>query len=282
MEFNAKKVKDNIIHEMRNWFDLNGHNCNAIVGISGGVDSSVVTALCVEALGRERVIGVLMPCGEQKDINYSIGLCGYLNIKFGVYNIEKEVNLNIRKTREFLESIDRGSVVSNQTKINAPARIRLKTLRSISQSMNGRVMNTCNLSEDWVGYNTIDGDNRGDFAPLAHLTKTEVKVVGNELGLLDSFINKTPLDGLCGQTDEDRFGFTYGVLDKYIRTGECEDPIVKDKIDRLHKDNLFKMKPMDVFEYCPEDRSEELYEFLTMGAREYVYTNEFKELVDRL
>lgn len=240
-DFNAIDVKDKCVDWIRNFFEENGKGCNAVVGISGGKDSSIVAALCVEALGKDRVIGVLMPNGEQSDISYSYFLCGNLGIKFVTVPIENAVNgvLNAMK-----ENVD----ISDQTVINLPARIRMSTLYAVSQSMNGRVANTCNLSEDWVGYSTRYGDAAGDFSPLSNLTVTEIKQIGRVLGLPDDLINKVPTDGLCGKTDEDNLGFTYDVLDKYIRTGEIEDKEVKKRIDTMHEKNLFKLQLMPSFQ----------------------------------
>lgn len=240
--FDAKKVKNEIVEWIRNWFEQNGKDCMSVVGISGGKDSSVVAALCVEALGKDRVIGVLMPQGEQSDIEYSKMLVDFLGITRITCNIEGAVN-------EVLESFE--SVVSPtpQTTTNLPARIRMATLYAISQSVNGRVANTCNLSEDWVGYATKYGDAAGDFSPLSQLTVTEVKAIGRELGLPSELVDKTPTDGLCGKTDEDNLGFTYAELDEYIRDGIEPSEEVKAKIDSMHEKNLFKLQPMPSFVY---------------------------------
>ena len=120
-------------------------------------------------------------------------------------------------------------------------------LYAISQSRNGRVANTCNLSEDYVGYATRYGDGAGDFSPLANLTVTEVKAIGRELGLPYELIDKTPSDGLCGLSDEDNLGFSYDTLDKYIRQGICEDEYIKAKIDSMHEKNLFKLQLIPTF-----------------------------------
>ena len=239
-EFNAIEVKDRCVEWIRDFFEENGKGCNAIVGISGGKDSSIVAALCVEALGKDRVMGVLMPNGEQSDISYSYFLCENLGIKFVTIPIKDAVNgvLNAMK-----ENVD----ISDQTLINLPARIRMSTLYAVGQSMNGRVANTCNLSEDWVGYSTRYGDAAGDFSPLSNLTVTEIKQIGRVLGLPNDLIDKVPTDGLCGKTDEDNFGFTYDALDRYIRTGEIEDGEVKKKIDTMHEKNLFKLQLMPSF-----------------------------------
>lgn len=239
--FDEKKVKDACVKWIRDFFEENGKGCNAVVGISGGKDSSVVAALCVEALGRGRVIGVLMPCGHQHDIDCAQLLVKHLGIRNYTVNIEAAVNGLIGALPADMEK-------SAQTTQNLPARIRMATLYAVSQSNNGRVANTCNLSEDWVGYATRYGDGAGDFSPLSHLTVDEVKKIGTVLGLPESLVHKTPIDGLCGKTDEDNLGFTYAVLDRYIRTGEIDDPATKERIDRMHALNLFKLRPMPAFE----------------------------------
>lgn len=240
--FNAKEVKDNITEWVRSFFEENGKGCNAVVGISGGVDSSVVAALCVEALGKDRVFGVLMPQGYQSDIKDAIQLVKFLDID----NITVDIFDAIRSIKH--EIRDELGKWSSQSSINLPPRIRMSTLYAVSQTMNGRVANTCNLSEDWIGYSTRYGDSVGDFSPLSNLTKTEVKEIGKELGLPENLVEKVPTDGLCGKTDEENFGFTYEVLDRYIRTGEIDDLKAKEKIDSLHTKNLFKLKMMPAYE----------------------------------
>ena len=243
--FDAMKVKNDCVQWIRDWFEYNGKGCNAIIGISGGADSTIVAALCVEALGKDRVIGVLMPCGEQNDIEDAKAVVTHLGIKNFCINVKTSVSDIL--SRLHYNEID----VSEQTIINLPPRIRMTTLYAVSQSLNGRVANTCNLSEDWIGYSTRWGDSVGDFSPLSNLTKTEVKEIGRVLGLPNELVYKTPSDGLCGKTAEDNFGFTYDVLDKYIRTGEIEDVNTKAKIDSMHKKNLFKLQLMPSFQYKP-------------------------------
>ncbi len=248
--FDAKETKERIIKWIRDWFSENGDGCNAIVGISGGADSSVVAALCVEALGKGRVVGVLMPQGVQYDICDSVHLVETLGIKYITVNIEESVKGLLRNITDiFVPGIDGYNElsISEQTRVNLPPRIRMSALYAVSQSLNGRVANTCNLSEDWVGYSTRYGDSVGDFSPLSNLTKTEVKLIGKELGLPDGLVYKVPSDGLCGKTDEDNLGFTYDVLDRYIRTGEIEDEETKAKIDSMHEKNLFKLQLMPSF-----------------------------------
>ena len=237
--FDAERIKNECVAWIQHFFEENGPGCNAVVGISGGKDSSVTAALCVEALGKDRVIGVLMPCGEQADIDMAHLLVNHLDIKHYVINIKDAVE-GVKKNIPF--------DLSRQSTTNLPARIRMTTLYAVSQSHNGRVANTCNLSEDWVGYSTRYGDAAGDFSPLSHLTVNEIKQIGRLLGLPDVLVDKTPIDGLSGKTDEDNLGFTYAVLDRYIRTGEIEDPVIKEKIDTIHQKNLFKLQLMPSFE----------------------------------
>ena len=245
--FDAKKVKNDVVEWIKDWFEVNGKGCKAVIGISGGKDSSVVAALCVEALGKENVFGVMMPNGEQFDIDVSKQLVEHLGIDSVVINIKDAYEGMVS---ELMKNFD---AFEGQAKVNLPPRLRMAALYAVSQTVNGRVANTCNLSEDWVGYSTRYGDMAGDFSPLSHLTVQEVKAVGRECGLPSLFVDKVPIDGLCGYTDEDNLGFTYAVLDKYIREGICEDPETKEKIDRKHKMNLFKLQPMPTFDYEPEE-----------------------------
>lgn len=236
--FDAVKVKNDCVAWIRDFFENNGKDCNAVVGVSGGKDSSVAAALCVEALGKERVIGVLMPCGEQGDIDMAHLLCDTLRIR--------KITVDIKPCVEALKK----SIpleLSTQAIINIPPRVRMTTLYAVSQCHNGRVVNTGNLSEDWVGYSTRYGDAAGDFSPLCHLTVQEVKEIGRVLGLPAVLIDKVPADGLCGKTDEDNLGFTYAELDRYIRTGEIDDLEKKEIIDKKHKANLFKLQLMPQF-----------------------------------
>lgn len=238
--FRADRRKNECVEWIRDFFEQNGKGCNAVVGISGGKDSSVVAALCVEALGKDRVIGVLMPNGEQADIDCAKQLVAHLGIRSYTVNIKAAVD-------GVLQAMPEGMELTAQTRQNLPPRIRMATLYAISQSNNGRVANTCNLSEDWVGYSTRYGDSVGDFSPCSHFTVTEVKAIGRELGLPENLIEKPPIDGLCGKTDEDNLGFKYAELDEYIRTGKIADPEKKARIDRLHEINRFKLELMPSF-----------------------------------
>lgn len=243
--FDANKIKNDCVRWIRDFFEQNGKGCNAVVGISGGKDSSVAAALCVEALGRDRVIGVLMPKGEQHDIDMARLLVNHLGITHYEVNIKEAVE-------GLLSAMPKELALTPQTLQNIPPRVRMTTLYAVSQSVNGRVCNTCNLSEDWVGYSTRYGDSVGDFSPMSHLTVAEVKEIGRVLGLPEVLVDKVPIDGLCGKSDEENLGFTYAVLDRYIRTGEIDDPQIKEKIDAKHKANLFKLELMPCFK--PEIR----------------------------
>ena len=249
-KFDPVEAKNGCVEWIRSWFATNGPNCKAIIGISGGVDSSVVAALCVEALGRDRVHGVLMPNKVQDDLQDAKDLADFLKITYEIINIGPAYDA-------LLSSIEKAPIctyngntrkiqITDQTKINLAPRIRMSTLYGVSQSENGRVANTCNASEDYIGYSTRYGDSAGDFSPLTFFVKRYVKEMGR-LILPDRFVDKIPADGLCGKTDEDNFGFPYEILDDYILTGKCEDKIVKAKIDCLHEKNLFKLKPIPFY-----------------------------------
>lgn len=246
---NPKEIKDRLVDWIRDYFDHNGPGCTAVVGISGGKDSSVTAALCVEALGKDRVLGVLMPNGIQSDIADAITLVEHLDIKHLVVNIG-DTTKALTAAIEGAEGFDLVAAgMSLDSIINMPARLRMTTLYAVGQSLpkGGRVANTCNRSEDYVGYSTKYGDAAGDFSPLQNILVEEVRQLGHELGLPDFLIDKTPSDGLSGQTDEDKLGFTYAQLDHYILTGQCQDPDIKAKIDRMHAMNMHKLQLMPAF-----------------------------------
>ena len=237
--FDAVKECNAVIQWIKDKFEPFSKRSVAVVGISGGKDSTVVAALCAKALGKDRVFGVLMPNGEQSDIDYSYEVCKHLGIKYKVVNIKNTVN----------SLIDSCSMTeTTQSMINLPPRIRMSTLYYIAQCVCGFVMNTCNASEDYVGYSTKYGDNAGECAPLKEFTSEEVIELGRVLEIPEKFLVKPPSDGLCGKTDEDNLGFTYAVLNKYIRTGVIDDQKTKETIDHLHTINLHKELPIARFE----------------------------------
>jgi NAD+ synthase len=239
-KFDAKKVKDELVQWLRKYFDNNGKPLNAVVGCSGGKDSTVVLAALVEAIGPERVYAILMPNGTQSDIDDSYAVCEFLGLRPYLCNISDGYNGILNSVSNEFES-------TKQMKTNLAPMVRMSTLKAISQCVNGRFTCNGNLSELYLGWYTLGGDDQGNLRPLANLTVTEVILVGRELGLPDWMISKTPSDGLCGQTDEDKFGFTYTILDRYIRTGEIDDLETKKKIDEMHNRNKFKLEPIPTF-----------------------------------
>lgn len=236
-----KKLTEDLVSWIKDYFEKTAPSAKAVVGISGGKDSSVVAAACVEALGKDRVVGVLMPQNVQSDIDCSRLLVSHLGIT--------NYCVNVGETVAALTSACESEIgkLSADARINMPPRIRMATLYCVAQCVGGLVANTCNYSEDYVGYATKFGDGAGDFSPLSNLTVTQVKGIGRELGLPESLVEKPPIDGLCGMTDEEKLGFTYATLDKYIQTGVCDDPTTKARIDDLHRRNLHKLKPMPAF-----------------------------------
>ncbi|MBO4609707.1 MAG: NAD(+) synthase [Lachnospiraceae bacterium] len=245
---NVERTVDEICEWVRDFFDKNGKGCSAVLGISGGKDSCITAALLARALGKERVVGVMMPDGIQPDISDSQAVVDFLGIRNYTVNIG-EATKALKKSLE-----EAGSTITKDVGINIPPRIRMTTLYAVAQGLEegGRVINTCNKSEDYIGYSTKYGDAAGDMSILAGFTVEEVLQIGDFLGLPSNLVHKTPSDGLSGMSDEDKVGFTYAVLDKYIATGECEDETIKAKIDRMHVLNLHKLNVMPHFE--PSER----------------------------
>ena len=238
-DFDAQQAKNIIINNIKLWFKNNAPSGNAVIGISGGKDSTIVAALCVEALGKDRVIGVLMPNGVQKDIKDSIAICDYLGIKNFCINIEDSYYAIIKRMK------DNEINVSNQTIYNLPPRLRMSTLFAIAQSCNGYVMNTSNLSEYFLGWFTFGSDTCGSFAPIMDYTCNEVIAIGKTLNIPDKLVFKTPSDGLMGITDEEKFGFSYADCDRYIRKKDHNvSPDVIEKIEKMHKKSEYKRRPI--------------------------------------
>lgn len=238
--------KDFIVQWIRRYFNKTGAStAPAIVGISGGKDSAIVAALCVEALGKDRVIGIQMPNGIQEDIADVDRIIKLLDIQSYECNIEEAYDSILCIIEDSL-----GHKVSERTKINLAPRLRMSVLYAYAQTLNGRVANTCNLSEDIVGYSTLWGDSVGDFAPIAQLTVSEVIGVGRALGLPNDIIEKTPSDGLCGKTDEENLGVTYDDIDMWIMEFAKPTPMMHE-IDALMENSRFKRQMITL--PCPPD-----------------------------
>ena len=240
MEFNPQLQLAGLLEWMHTQLEA-CHGRTAVIGISGGKDSSTVAALAAAADGRERGYGVLMPAGGQPDIDYSQTLVEHLRIPHCTINIHDAV-------QGVLAEMERvGLTPSRQTVVNLPSRIRMSTLYAVAQSLDGGVViNTSNLSEDWVGYCTIYGDSAGAFSPLGMYTTEEVIALGRQLGLPEKFLIKPPSDGLTGLTDEDNLGFTYHAVNEYVRRGVV-DPAIKEQIDAKHRASRFKFQTIPVY-----------------------------------
>ena len=238
-ETRAKENHDIIIKWIKNWFeDKSGP---AVLGISGGKDSTVCAALLTEALGPDRVIGVMMPNGVQADIEDSKKVIEFLGIKGVEVNIVNAYNALSNAID--INNLTKSSIDCKAYITNTPARLRMTTLYGIAALCGGFVCNSCNRSEDYIGYSTKYGDAAGDFALLNNLTKTEVVELGEYMSLPSYLIHKTPSDGMCGKSDEDNMGFTYETLDKYILEGLPPKSLeIKMKIDKMHNNPNTKLK----------------------------------------
>ncbi|MDO5717451.1 MAG: NAD(+) synthase [Tissierellia bacterium] len=258
----SEKQLENIALGMIDWIRQNMNKIGAkkaVIGISGGKDSTVTAALSAKAIGCENVYGLILPAKEQEDLSDAIEICNSLKINYNIINIGDMVE-NLKSS-----IIGTGISVSRQTEINIPPRIRMTALYAYAQSLSDAlVVNTSNLSEDWIGYATVYGDTAGAFSPMATLTSDEVIQVGRYLGVADRFLEKPPADGLTGKTDEEVFGFSYDILNKYLRTGNIDDQEIKDKIDSMHRSSRFKFIPIPIYnsglKICPDDIAE-VYKF---------------------
>ena len=240
MEFNPQIQLAGLLEWMAEQMNA-CHGKTAVIGISGGKDSSTVAALAVAAYGRENVLGVLMPDGVQPDIDYSQALVEHLDLPHTTINIHDAVQGVLNEMEKA------GLTPSRQTKVNLPSRVRMATLYAVAQSVEGGiVINTSNLSEDWVGYCTIYGDSAGAFSPLGMYTTEEVVALGRQLGLPERFLIKPPSDGLTGKTDEDNLGFSYHAVNEYVRKGVA-DPAIKEQIDHKHRVSRFKFETIPVY-----------------------------------
>lgn len=246
-KFDAVKVKNQLVQGIRDWFDKNGRGCNAIIGLSGGKDSTIVAKLCAEALGMNRVYGVGIPDSKQ-GLNEADQIAGWMGIHYATVNIGKLTTGVYAQVNNIF-----GMQMSAQAEQNISPRMRMLILYAISQTINGRVIGTCNASENYIGYFTKYGDGASDFEPVAELTVHELYQIGDALGIPKKWVYKVPDDGLPHSCPDDekfeKIGFNYDKLDKYIRAGTSGDEIADNAIKRMHEMNLFKLKLSDTIKF---------------------------------
>lgn len=250
-KFDVEKVTLDCIAWIQKWFAHNAPLKKAIIGISGGIDSTVAAALCNKAIGVKHCVGVILPNMYQEDLPLA-------NTISAAY-CDENVHINIGKTYADIitQLTDNHIVASDQTRINLPARLRMSILFAVAQSVGGMVVNTSNLSESYVGYDTLFGDQCGALSPLGMLTKTEIREMAKYLRVPSKVITKEPSDGLSGRTDEEAFGFTYKELDNYLRNGGVGVAAnVISEIERKHEMSAYKrnMVTLDTFYYDPHGR----------------------------
>ena len=250
----TKFLINKIIEDMKGYFKNNGLPNKVVIGISGGKDSSVVAALATKAFGSENVIGVEMPNGTQTDIADSDALIEFLKIQKRVMNIGSMYEALCKMCPETLDVY--------AAKTNSPARLRMTTLYNIAAIEKAVVLNTCNLSEDILGYSTLFGDSAGSYAPISKLTVTEVRAIGDAIGLPYEIVHKAPSDGMCVSTDEDNLSkqldiseFTYERLDKMIRDEGDKGNFTEEQRERIfamYNKMKFKLDICNLPCYCPD------------------------------
>lgn len=231
---------EHIVDWIKHYFIKNGADSKAIIGISGGKDSTIAAALCVNALGADRVIGILMPQGVQEDIKDARRVCEFLGIhsyEIGIGSACNALYSAIDTGYDYDHNIEKNKAVST----NLPARIRMTVLYAMAAELGGRVCNTCNRSENYIGYSTKYGDHAGDFSPLGHYTVRELLAIGDALGLPHDLVHKTPADGMCGSSDEANLGFTYEELDAYLLEDIAPKYETLKLIEQAHTKNVHKM-----------------------------------------
>lgn len=235
-EFNAFLEITHICDWIKNYFIKNGPEAKAIIGMSGGKDSTIAARLLVRALGPERVIGVMIPNGEQEDKDMAVFACDAAGIPE-----ENRIEVNISGAiNELYQAVDTNISELPIVYSNTPARMRMIVLYMIAGKYHGRVVNTCNYSEDYVGYSTKYGDAAGDFSILSNYCVREIIAIGQALGLHEKLIYKTPSDGMCGKTDEENLGFSYETLDSLLIDGVTPKYEVYKNIQERHARNQHK------------------------------------------
>lgn len=238
-KFKAKQAIQDITNWIRHYFAESGPKSKAVIGISGGKDSTVAATLLVEALGPERVVGILMPNYSQSDMGDSLEVCDMLGIQYYIVDIGESMEYLTHAIPQELFGCDNEIYYTN-----TPARLRMTTLYGIAGLIGGRVANTCNMSEDYVGYSTKWGDNAGDFAILANYTVSEVIAIGEALNLPPHLIYKTPADGMSGKSDEEKLGVSYQEIDEYIMYGVVPPADALAKMRMLYDRSRHKVKHM--------------------------------------
>lgn len=239
--FNAPEVYSDLKAQWVKW----ANTVNAqrwVVGISGGKDSTVIAAMAADIFGKENVYGVMIPRGKQADLEDCLEVIRVTGINYITVNIEESFNSIMS------EITNQGLTPTEQANINLSPRLRMSVLFAVAQSINGCVLNTCNLSENLLGYSTLFGDDCGSYSPFKNLTVTEIRQIGKlpKLNLPVRLVDKVPSDGLQALTDEDRLGIKYAVLDKFVREGIWDDLTMKDRFEKRFAANKFKLKIINI------------------------------------
>lgn len=243
MKFNAEKETKKIVKFIRNYYQEN-HLGGAILGISGGKGSGVVAALMVEALGKENVIGVTLPCHsknvDKTDAKLVSDYYGFELINFDLTQIYDIFHLELKQLGNFTEQQKENSDINLKPRLRMSTLYYLAALYTEIKKKPYLVVGTSNKCELYVGYFTKGGDSVHDIAPIADLTVEEVIKIGEYLKVPEKVLYKTPDDGLSGKSDEEKLGITYKEIANYMEDPNLVSEQSRKKIEQHYKRNQHK------------------------------------------
>ena len=232
---------------LKNYLENNGMN-TYVLGVSGGVDSSLCAALARNAVGKDKLHCLIVPIDSAKeDIEDALTLVKDLDLKYDIIDASETFHTYLKDFEKCCMSFDRSTLG------NLKARMRMSILYAVAQNERGLVIGTDNADERCVGYFTKYGDGACDILPIAHLVKAEVVEASKILGIRTSLAERVPTAGLYeGQTDEKEMGVSYKDLDAYVLGKEVNET-AKKRIQYLERISEHKRKPIPMPEEFKRD-----------------------------
>ena len=244
MKFDSKKETENIVKFIKEYYRKNNLG-GAVIGVSGGKDSGVVMALLVEALGKENVIGLTLPCHsikEDKDLAHVVA--NYYGIKLYNLDLTSAFDSFTKAVIDGYGCVEEELLVDSN--INLKPRLRTASLyyyAAMLSKITGKpylVAGTSNKCELYVGYFTKGGDNVHDIATIADFTVSEVIKIGEYLNVPHEVLYRTPSDGLSSMSDEEKLGVKYKEIEQYFENRDKVSVEAREKIEKLHNSSRHK------------------------------------------